>query len=115
MVARALELFAAVGRADFVSFAPGLIRHPDATVRATVIRAWAKVEPGAEPLQRAIDSPCPIGASMAIIAAAARGAIAPEEALAQVRKRLPDEGAADPRPLSRGRCATRRCRRSRRC
>ena len=100
VVARALELFAAVGRSDFVPFAPGLIRHPDATVRATVIRAWAKVEPDAEPLQQAIDSPCPIGASMAIIAGAARGAIAPEAALAEVRKRLPDEGAADdPRPF----------------
>jgi HEAT repeat protein/CRP-like cAMP-binding protein len=100
VVARALELFAAVGRADFVPFAPGLIRHPDATVRATVIRAWAKVEPDAEPLQRAIDSSCPIGASMAIIAAAARGAIAPEDAVGEVRKRLSDEGAADdPRPF----------------
>ena len=100
VVGRALELFAAVGRTDFISFAPGLIRHSDATVRATAMRAWAKVQPDAEPLQRATSSPCPIVAATALIAAAARGAMAPEAALAEVRARLPQEGAADdPRAL----------------
>ena len=100
IVARALELFAAVRRDDFLPFAPRLIAHADAAVRATAMRAWAAVQPDAGVLQRAMKSECPIVASTAIIAAAARGALAPETALAEVRARWPhDEGGPDdPRP-----------------
>ncbi len=92
VVGRALELFAAVGRADVASFAPRLIGHADGAVRAAATRAWAAVQPDAEPLRRAAGAACPIVASTALVASGAT--------VDEVRARWPQEagGPDDPRP-----------------
>lgn len=100
VVARALELFTAVGRRDVLPFVPALSHHADAAVRAAAVRAWAAMQPDAEPLQRAMAAADPIVATTALISAAARGALSPDAAAAAVRRALPAEGAAaDPRPF----------------
>ncbi|MDX2170694.1 MAG: hypothetical protein SF182_26715, partial [Deltaproteobacteria bacterium] len=88
VVVRALELFAAVRRRDWLPLAPRVLRHADATVRASAMRAYAATQPPLEALQQYRDDACPIVASLAAIALAARGGLAPQAATAAVRARL---------------------------
>jgi AAA family ATP:ADP antiporter len=88
VVVRALELFAASGRSDWLPLAPRALRHADAAVRATALRAYAAAQPPLEALHRLSADRCPIVASLAMIALAARGGAEPAAAVEAVRRQL---------------------------
>jgi AAA family ATP:ADP antiporter len=88
VVVRALELFAAAGRSDWLPLAPRALRHADLAVRATAMRTYAAAQPPLDALQRLTESTCPIVASLATIAVAARGGAEPAAAVETVRAQL---------------------------
>ena len=101
VVGRALELFAAARRADVVPFAPRLLGHVSAAVRAAAVRTLAAVAPDAEALRGAAAAECPIVAATATVALAARGAIDPAAAAATLDAAwaaVPPGADTDPRP-----------------
>jgi HEAT repeat protein len=57
VVTRALELFAASGRTDFVAMADRLLGHPDSGVRATSLRVLSAIRPEDRVLQKALSDP----------------------------------------------------------
>jgi len=80
VVVRALEMFAAAGREDFLPLSDHLTRHPDAGVRAAITRATAVLRPDLEQLRRASESESPSVAVTAIVVRAARDDLGAEEA-----------------------------------
>jgi ATP:ADP antiporter, AAA family len=80
VVLRALEIFAEMGRTDFVPIADRLNRHPDREVAAAALRARTAVLPAKELLLERLADTCEEISVTALIALMARGWIEPEEA-----------------------------------
>jgi HEAT repeat protein len=67
VVLRALEVFAAAERTDFVSVADRLLRHEDAQVRAAALRARTAVTPDESLLRSAASDPDPLVSATALM------------------------------------------------
>ena len=67
VVLRALEIFAAAERTDFVSVADRLLAHEDASVRAAALRARTAVTPDESLLRRAATDPDPLVSATALM------------------------------------------------
>ncbi len=102
VVVRALELFAATRRADWLPLAPRVLRHTDVAVRAGAVRALAATAPPPDDLHRLTTADCPVVAALALIAAAARHLVDPAAAAATVQARAAaDPGGPLPRAAAR--------------
>ncbi|HEV7500209.1 MAG TPA: HEAT repeat domain-containing protein, partial [Vicinamibacteria bacterium] len=67
VVLRALEIFAASGRTDFISVVDRLLTHEDADVRAAALRARTAVRPDEALLRRASADPEPLVSATALV------------------------------------------------
>lgn len=75
IVVRALELFTAAGRLDFIRVAERLLTHPDPRVRAAVVRSRSAVSPSTEVLESAAEDPDPLVRATALVGLTAMGAV----------------------------------------
>jgi AAA family ATP:ADP antiporter len=73
VVLRALDLFVAAGRKDFVPIADRLLSHSDPEIRAGALRARAVVEPDEAILRSASQDPSPLVSSTAIVGLVSAG------------------------------------------
>lgn len=80
VVLRALDIFAEMGRADFVSIADRLDTHPDREVAAAALRARTAVAPDKALLEKRVAGNCAQVAVTALVALMARGWIAKDAA-----------------------------------
>ncbi len=95
VVLRALEIFGAAGRADFVPVADRLLLHEDPRVRAAALRARTAVRPDEALLRRAAGDPDSLVSATALVGLVA-GGWAAEESRAVV-----DELMWSPSPAGR--------------
>jgi AAA family ATP:ADP antiporter len=80
VVLRALELFAAQGRADFAPIADRLDSHPDRDVAAAALRARAAVAPDRKLLEQRLSGACSQVSAASLVALMSRGWISAEAA-----------------------------------
>jgi AAA family ATP:ADP antiporter len=80
VVLRALEIFTARGRTDFVSIADRLNGHPDREVAAAALRARTAVAPDKDLLRARLADKCPQVSATALVALIARGWVEDDEA-----------------------------------
>ncbi len=88
VVLRALEIFAARGRTDFVSIADRLDGHPDREVAAAALRARTTVAPDKALLEKRLAGPCSQVAATALVALMARGWIVDRDAETRVEEAI---------------------------
>jgi AAA family ATP:ADP antiporter len=100
VVLRALELFVADGRADFLPVAERLLRHPDAEIRAAALRARTRVRPEESLLLAAGGDPSPLVRATAAVGLVA-GGWGGEEARSAVSGPASDRGADTALALAR--------------
>jgi ATP:ADP antiporter, AAA family len=84
VVLRALDIFAQMGRSDFVSIADRLNGHADRDVAAAALRARTAVSPDRALLTERLADSCPQVSGTALIALMARGWIEEDEAAARL-------------------------------
>jgi AAA family ATP:ADP antiporter len=101
VVLRALELFAASERKDFVSVADRLATHADVEVRAAALRARIAVLPDEEVLRDRLADPAPEIRVVAAAAMLARGWVDEDDALAAVRSAVEAGGESAALALAR--------------
>lgn len=80
VVLRALDIFAEMGRTDFLAIADRLDVHPDREVAAAALRARTSVAPDKALLEKRVTGTCAQVAVTALVALMARGWIAKEAA-----------------------------------
>ena len=88
VVLRALELFTAQGRKDFVPIADRLNAHPDRDVAAAALRARAAVAPDKKVLEERIQDACGQVSATALAALVANGWMTAEEGDVRLEKAL---------------------------
>src|SRR5262249_29123994 len=85
VVLRALELFAQMGRKDFVPIADRLDGHPDRDVAAAALRARTAVAPDRELLRKRLEGECMQVGVTALVALMARGWIGEDESEERIK------------------------------
>jgi len=78
VVLRALAVFAAAGRTDFLPIADRLLSHDDPEVRAAALRARTAVQPDEARLRRATADADPLVRATGLVGLVAAGRVAPE-------------------------------------
>ena len=78
VILRALELFVAQGRKDFVPVADRLLGHADPEIRAAALRARSVVEPDEAVLRTASEDPSPLVRATAVVGQVSAGLHSPE-------------------------------------
>jgi AAA family ATP:ADP antiporter len=98
VLVRALDLFAATQRTDFLPIAKRLADHEYAEVRAAVLRAISAVEPDLDTLRLALEHHCPVVNVTAKVGLAVSGAKPTKEVVAELLRHA-DEDSALARPM----------------
>ncbi len=88
VVLRALEIFTALGRTDFVPIADRLNGHPDREIAAAALRARTAVTPDRALLEKRLAEPCEQVAATALVALVARGWIDDADADARIEQAI---------------------------
>jgi AAA family ATP:ADP antiporter len=91
VVLRALEIFTAMGRTDFVTIADRLDAHPDREVASAALRARTTVLPDKDLLLGRLRGACPLVSDTALVALMARGWIGREEADRRLGEAMHDQ------------------------
>ena len=97
---RALEIFAADGRSDFLPVADRLLRRADPEIRAAALRARTRVAPEEMPLRAADADPSPLVRATALAGLVA-GGWAGDDGPGQIESLLADGGAEAEEALAR--------------
>jgi hypothetical protein len=100
VVFRALDLFAADGRTDFLPVAERLLRHADAEIRAAALRARTRVRPEESLLRSAGSDPSPLVRATAVAGLVA-GGWEGDEARASLDRLLAEGGVETSLALAR--------------